>query len=203
MAQTLYKITEWISRLAILNLLWLGFTLLGLGIFGLFPATVAMFVVIRRWIRNETDLPIFRTYWKAFREEFLKANGYGSIIFLIGVMIYADLIFMSVNESTGMLFIHIPLYMFLIFVVLTLLYLFPVYVHYDLSFFKTIQHAFLIMMIHPLHNVAMIIGIAATVVVMNYIPGLTFFFGGSFMALLLMGTSYHTFLNVEQKSRTT
>lgn len=201
MTQSLYKFTVWISQLAILNLLWLGFSFLGLVVFGFFPATVAMFIVLRSWLRGEDDLPIFSTFWQSFRTEFLKANGYGLIIVGLGGIVYSNLIFMSVNDSGSMLLFHIPLYTFVIFVALTLLYLFPVYAHYDLGFFQTIKQAFLIMMIQPIQTVVMIIGIVASVVVMRFIPALPFFFGGSFIALLIMATCYHSFQTIEQKQK--
>lgn len=201
MTHSLYKFTVWISRLAILNLLWLGFSLLGLVAFGFFPATVAMFVVLRSWLRGEDDRPIFRTYWQAYRANFLTANGYGLIIALLGAIVYSNLIFMSLNESQSILFLHIPLYTFLIFVALTLLYLFPVYAHYDLGFFQTIKQAFLIMVIQPIQTLVMIFGIVASVVVMRFIPGLTFFFGGSFIALLITATCNHSFQTIEQKQK--
>lgn len=201
MTHYLYKLTVWISRLAILNLLWLGFSLLGLIVFGFFPATVAMFAVLRSWLRGEDDRPIFQTYWRAFKAEFLAANGYGILIGILGFIVYLNLIFMSVNQSGSMLLLHIPLYTFLIFSALTLLYLFPTYVHYDLGFFQIIKQAFLIMMIQPIQTVMMIAGIAASAVVMYYIPGLSFFFGGSFIALLIMATCYHSFQTIEKKQQ--
>lgn len=36
----LYTVTEWIYRFAIVNLLWILFTIAGLVIFGFFPATL-------------------------------------------------------------------------------------------------------------------------------------------------------------------
>ena len=201
MTQFLYKFTVWISRLAILNLIWLGCSLLGLVVFGFFPSTVAMFIVLRSWLRGEDDRPIFSTYWQAFRANFLAANGYGLFIALIGAIVYSNLIFMSLNESGTMLFLQIPLYTFVIFVGLTLLYLFPVYTHYDLGFFQTFKQAFLIMVIQPLQTLMMIIGVGASIVVMWFIPGLTFFFGGSFIALLTMATCYQSFQAIEQKQK--
>ena len=45
---------EWVIRLVYLNFLWIGFSLLGLGILGIFPATSALFSVLRKYfIKNE------------------------------------------------------------------------------------------------------------------------------------------------------
>lgn len=195
----LFRATEWITRLVLLNMLWLAFSLLGFLVFTFFPATVAMFSTIRQWIRGGTDMPVVKTYWSYFKKDFLKAQGYGVIISLVGLMGYAHLIFMANHTEAPMLLLHIPFYMFLLFAFLTLLYLFPVYVHYKIGFFTVIKQAFSIMIIHPLHTLSMIIGIVLTILVMQYIPGTLFFFGGSFISLLLMGTAYQVFLDIEKK----
>ncbi|WP_017470770.1 YesL family protein [Amphibacillus jilinensis] len=201
MSRLLFQLAEWITRLAYLNLLWLTFTFLGFVIFGFFPATISTFAIIRKWIKGQTDLPIFKTFWSIFRQEFIKANGYGLIISIVGGLSYTHLVFLSLHRDSNLLFVQFPLYLFLFFALLTLLYLFPVYVHYNLGFFTVIKQAFLLMLIHPLHNIAMLIGISLTIFVFNYIPGLTFFFAGSFIAFLLMGTCYQIFQSIEEKQQ--
>ncbi len=76
LAMGYYRICTWIMRMAYVNLLWVAFSLLGLGIFGFFPATAAMFVVIRKWLSSEQDIPVFKTFWNAFKTEFIKINIY-------------------------------------------------------------------------------------------------------------------------------
>lgn len=60
--------SEWLFRLMWTNLLWIGFTILGLGIFGIMPATVAMFTVVRKWQMHETEISI----WSVFKETYFK-----------------------------------------------------------------------------------------------------------------------------------
>nr|WP_052044317.1 DUF624 domain-containing protein [Alkalihalobacillus alcalophilus] len=65
----LYTISDWIMRLAYINLLWLLFMIIGLFIVGFMPATVAMFTVIRMLLMKEESVPIFKTFLT-----FLKRN---------------------------------------------------------------------------------------------------------------------------------
>ncbi len=44
----LYRICEWVMRLAYVNLLWIGIFWLGLVVFGFFPSSAAMFAVVRK-----------------------------------------------------------------------------------------------------------------------------------------------------------
>ncbi|WP_045514978.1 DUF624 domain-containing protein [Neobacillus niacini] len=52
----LLGICQWITRLAYINLLWLFFMSVGLFVFGAAPSTAAMFTIMRKWIKGETDL---------------------------------------------------------------------------------------------------------------------------------------------------
>lgn len=198
MRNGIFKLTEWISRLAILNLLWIGFSLVGLIIFGLFPATVAMFSVIRQWLLGKTDLPIFQLYWRAFRTDFFKANGYGVLIAIIGLMIYADLVYLAFHDMSHLMLVQLPIFLFIL---LTFLYLFPTHVHYKLGFLSVIKQAFLIMVIHPLQTITMLIGIAACLVLMYYVPALALFFSGSFTAFVIMSIAYSAFSQIEVKQK--
>lgn len=58
----IYHISNWIMRLAYVNFLWILFTLAGFIVFGFFPATIATFAVVRKWIFDTTDIPIFTTF---------------------------------------------------------------------------------------------------------------------------------------------
>ncbi|WP_117168744.1 YesL family protein [Paraliobacillus sediminis] len=201
MTKSLFTLTEWITRFAFLNLLWILFSLIGLLFFGLFPATVAMFTIIRKWLIGQSDLAIFPYFWKTYKREFLKSNLIGLIVVFVALIVYVDLFFMQTNSNLTLLLLHIPLYLFIFSCVLTLLYLFPVYVHYDTKLVQTFKNAFLIMLIHPLHNLGMVGGIVIACFILSYIPGLAFFFGGSFIAYMIMGTTYHAFKKTENRKK--
>ena len=70
----IYDISAWITRLMYVNLLWILFMLAGLIVMGVFPSTTAMFSVTRKWILGETDTPVFHTFWKAYKQNFLQSN---------------------------------------------------------------------------------------------------------------------------------
>jgi uncharacterized membrane protein YesL len=197
----LYSATEWITRFVYLNLLWLGFSFIGLLVFGFFPATVSMFTVIRKWLMGESDIPIFRTFFTTYKKEFVHSNLLGLIVMLIGGLIVLDLFYMKNNGSSFTKAIHIPLYMFIFIFVLTSFYLFPVYVHYELKLFQMIKNSFLIMLLNPISALVMTISVVAIFFVMNTIPGLGFFFGGSVTATILMSASYATFKKLDTKNK--
>ena len=94
-----YRISEWIMRLAAINLLWVvcsipfafivltafvseasafySYMVIALIIspFTLFPATSAMFGVARKWVMGELDIPLFRTYFRIYKENYRQSYG--------------------------------------------------------------------------------------------------------------------------------
>ncbi|SFM19857.1 Uncharacterized membrane protein YesL [Gracilibacillus orientalis] len=199
MRNSLFGATEWITRFAYVNILWMAFTIVGLVIFGFFPATVAMFTLIRQWIIGNTEEPVFATFWNTYKKEFLRSNLFGLVFYLIGLLFYINLQFMDMTQGGFYDIIKIPLYVFMLAISLTLLYVIPTYVHFELRFIDVWKNAFLVMMIHPFHNISMVLGSAAVIYVMWLFPGSLFFFGGSLAGYIIMGTCYHAFKKVETK----
>ncbi|MEH7180079.1 YesL family protein [Neobacillus vireti] len=195
--------TEWIAKFAYINLLWIGFTLLGLVILGFFPATISLFTIIRKWMLGEGDIPIFRTFWKTYKSEFLRSNGLGLLVAFVSGLIILDLVFMKNLGNDFMSVIQIPLYMFIFAVVMTMLYLIPVYVHYELKLIQIVKNSFLMMLINPLENLVMLSGMAAMFFVVKFVPGLGFFFGGSISAAIIMASGYLAFNKVDKKKQLT
>lgn len=200
-ASRAFLATEWIMRFAYVNLLWIGFTFLGVVVLGFFPATVALFTVIRKWIMGETDIPVFQTFWTTYKSEFIRSNGLGLLIVIVGGLIVLNLVFIQNSGDSFTNMIQIPLYMFMFVVVLTMFYLLPVYVHYELKLRQIIKNSFLLMIINPIENLVMISGVVAAYFVVRYVPGLGFFFGGSLTAGIIMGTCYLVFNKVDKKKQ--
>jgi uncharacterized membrane protein YesL len=190
----LYTLTEWITRFAYVNLLWIGFSLLGLVVFGISPATVAMFTIIRKWIMGDNDFPVFQTFWNSYKKEFLRGNRLGLIIALLAYIIFIDLNYIKLDTI-----IQIPLYLIIFAIVMTILYIFPVYVHYNVTFIQLFKNSFFIMMVNPLSSILMLIGFVALFFVMKFLPALSFFFGGSLSAGIIMSSCYLAFQKIEKK----
>lgn len=180
----LYHFLEWIMWLIYLNVLWILFTVLGLGLFGAIPATVSMFTVIRQLLlRQETA--IFKTFFQTYKQEFLKANGLGLVLAIIAYILYMDLLFLDMIQNAFYYFFQIGLLIASIIYFITLIYIFPVYVHFKLNFFQYFKHALLIGIFSPLVNIAMIIGFVLLFFIYKWVPGLIPIFGLSVISLLI------------------
>ncbi|RTR36175.1 DUF624 domain-containing protein [Robertmurraya yapensis] len=199
MSSVIYNILNWITRFAYLQLVWVLFTLVGGFLFGIFPATVAMYAIIRAWLRGDTEIAIFQSFWKFYKNDFLKSNSLGVFLLLVGAIIGLDLYYIQQTSDTLLSWTSAPLFAFMILFLLFVFYLFPAFVHYDLNNFSIMKNAFFIMLIHPLHSLLMLLGLASIAIIMYIIPALAFIFGASTVSFITMWLSLHAFHHVSKK----
>ncbi|MYL46718.1 YesL family protein [Virgibacillus halodenitrificans] len=194
-----YNFSLWISRLAYVNLLWIVFSLLGLGVLGLMPATAGMFAVIRKWVLGRDDIPIFSTFWGTFKKEFLKINLIGYILILIGYVLYMEVRILWVQESAVYILAGFGVLALIFIYSIVLLYIFPIFAHFKLNTFQYIKWPAIIGIVHPILTIVL----GGGLLFLHYltyvtIPALLFFFGGSVTAYVLTWGISKTFNKYEQ-----
>lgn len=198
----LVRFSEWIMRLAYLNLLWMGFTLLGLVLFGFVPATVALFAMIRKWMMgNLDDTSFFRGFWNFYRKEFLKSNGVGLILFIIGYILYVDIVVLQFNDSMAQQIHQFLIYIIAFIYVMVLIFFFPVYVQYELKWYQYIRLSLLLAISSPFRAIWMILIGYGMFFIMTKIPGFIPFFLGSVTAYLWVMIALPLFLKLEQQGK--
>lgn len=195
---TIYHILEWITKFAYINLLWIFFTFAGGILLGFFPSTIAMFTIIRKWLRGDTDIKVFNTFWESYKKEFWKSNRLGIFITAIACLVALDIYFLQSHIEEQLVWIQIPLFAFMFLFLLFLFYIFPTFVHFDFKVLKQIKTAFLIMLINPIHSILIIICLGSVYFVMNAIPALALVFGGSSYAFITMWLCLRSFNRVTQ-----
>lgn len=192
-----YKLCDWIMKLAFVNLLWIIFSILGLLILGFFPATVAMFVIVRKLLMGNMDIPIFKTFWESYKAEFVKSNVLGLIVSILGYFLYVDINLLKHSSEIINLFYY-PAILICLGFLLTICYVFPTFVHFDLKIYQVLKVAFIIMLMNPISTIIMIIGITAIYLLMTTIPGLIPLFGGSALAFIIMWSSFFAFTRIRR-----
>ncbi|MDF1511143.1 DUF624 domain-containing protein [Robertmurraya sp. DFI.2.37] len=194
----IYRIFEWITRFAYLQLLWILFSLIGGIILGIFPATVAMFAIIRKWLRGNTEISLFPVFWSFYKNEFHKSNQVGLILYLLIFIIGIDFIYLY--ENSGQLtWVQAPLFAFMLLSLLFVSYLFPAFVHFELNHFSIMKHAFFMMLVHPLHSLLMLLSLLSLAVIVYYIPAFGFIFGASSSAFITMSLALHAFNKLQKR----
>lgn len=190
----LYWIVELITLLAVLQLMWTGLTILGLGLFGITPATVAMFTTLRKRLQGEDDLKLLvKTYWKTYKTEFISANKIGIFILSIGYFLTINFqIILSFHGMTGLLSLTLFVTISILFCIMVV-NIFPIYAHYELPSFRYFAVSILYSVAYPLQMIGSIAGLAVLYRIFSWIPGLLPFFGVSLTSLFLTWMSSHIF----------
>ncbi|WP_077624678.1 YesL family protein [Sediminibacillus massiliensis] len=198
---SVYMITRWITRIAYLNFLWILFSMMGLLVFGVFPATIALFALCRKWINGEDELPVFRCFYQVFRHEFIKSNLLGLMLVTIGGIIYLDYLFLTQVADGFAKWILLPLIPLAIVFLLLLFFIFPVYVHYEATLLHHLKNAMYITILHPFTLLLMVLVSAVTYIVYSAIPALIPFFGLSIVAWTLMFFAEKCFTKLDAKRK--
>ncbi|WP_163536133.1 YesL family protein [Gracilibacillus sp. YIM 98692] len=198
LAGVFHKICSWFVRFAYINLLWILFTIIGLFLFGFFPATVAMCTIIRKWLHHQEDVPIFKTFWRTFKKEWIKANGLGIVILAIGYLLYACLVLLQGMQGFIYFLLYFSSFSLVFLYLMVVCFAIPVYIQYQTSWKETLKQSFILGIAHPFHTIGLFVGIFTTYLILDFIQ-FKFFFLGSVMAFVIMYMTNHVFEKVQLK----
>jgi uncharacterized membrane protein YesL len=193
----LYNFCEWIMKLAYINILWLFFTVCSLVVFGFFPATIAMFVIVRKMLMGDFDVPVFKTFWEHYKKDFVKSNLLGLLLAVLGYFFYIDLHLLQATKGLISL-LYYPALLICLGYILTICYVFPTFVHYELKVHQVLKTALYIMLFNPISTVLMAVCIIAIYFLMTTVPGLIPLFSASLLSVALMWSSFFAFSRVER-----
>lgn len=199
MGRMFHEASEWIVRLVWTNILWFVFIAAGLGVFGIMPATIALFTVTRRWKMGDLDVSILKVFKETFMKEFIRSNILGLIFAAIGVFLYIDLKIAENMEGT----FSVILYVFISFIILLYLnafiHLFPVYVHFEYLLRDYIKQSFIISLISPVSTILMAAGLFFIGYLIVNMPGLLPFISGVLPAYWIINVCIRRFKTLEQQ----
>lgn len=198
----LVKGTEWFARLAVLNLLWLLFSL---PLFTIIPATYALFAILKLWNDGEElDQLIFSLFKNQFIFSFKRSYHLGLPFIVIGLILIINLLFFfTASSSSAWFFVFKMATIFLAFI-----YIFLFCYSFALSAFreervrKTIWTAFLIMFSQPVHTLMIALSILLSTLIFDLFPALLFFFSISIIALLFLKVTNKGYKKLIQKAKT-
>jgi uncharacterized membrane protein YesL len=210
-----YRLSEWIMRLAVTNVLWLlcslpfwfvglnGFMAMNatagdsaatqalliqtiiimaiLSPFTFFPATSAMFSVARKWVTGEADVPLLRTYFRSYKQNFKQA--------MLGGILYAVLSSVLIIDYqvylTKMDGFQVVAYLFIALMLLLLVSLhhfFSLLSHFHMKTLQLLKNALVLTIGRPIRSVFMTLGTAAVLAITVRFTFLIPFFFGSIIA---------------------
>ncbi|MEH7438084.1 DUF624 domain-containing protein [Neobacillus drentensis] len=184
----LYNRLNTIVDFIILNLLWV---LMCLPIVTIFPATAALFGVVRKWNMKE-EPPILKTYFQLFKDNFFQSMLIGFIWAFVGASLYLDFQLTSKNLLMKLLLVII----FSIYSI-TSIYLFPVMVHYKNTSLRIIKNSFFLAILKPIHLLFAILVIISSYIIVSHFP-IILIFSASLTAYLIYMICYKAFQKAEE-----
>src|SRR5690625_84287 len=92
-----------------------------------------------------------------------------------------------------------PMMIVIILIFLTTLFVFPVYVHFNMRFLHIFKMSFIFMSLYPLSSLSIAVNSLVFLLFMYTLPALTIFFGGSIIGLIIMVSVNRAFKKNEEK----
>ncbi|MCT8137049.1 DUF624 domain-containing protein [Anaerobacillus sp. CMMVII] len=194
-----YQALDLFMKIAYLNLLWILFTVIGLVILGVFPASVALLSIIRKWLMKDTDIPIFKSFFFEFKKEFIRSNIFGFIFIFAAAILYTNFSYILHGSGPLQSILIIGLIINGFIFLITFIYFFPVYVHYKLKFREYFKHSFLMGLIN-IHHLLLICFLFFIIYhLFIYFPVYVGLFLPSMIGMTVMSITLISFNNFEKK----
>jgi uncharacterized membrane protein YesL len=176
----LYRTCTWIYNFAFLNLLFL---ISCIPIITIFPASAAMFGVVRQMVKKN-DISIFTKYRTYFVENFKQSFIIGLFATVIGLFLYADFRIIGQIHSSLSPIISVCLLILSFYFMLTLLSVFPLMVNAYYTTKQLLTNAFKFSMYKPHLTLLNLIALVVFFYVSLRFTFLLFFFTSSVSAYI-------------------
>ncbi|MCA9960348.1 MAG: YesL family protein, partial [Anaerolineales bacterium] len=122
----LYRWLDTVSDFFLLNLLWL---LACVPIITIFPATAALFAVVRDWVKGK-ETGFFKSFFRYMRENFGQSLAVGLTWTVVGLVLLADFLFVRSITSWARTPLLVLVLSLGVIYLATAVYIFPVMAQY-------------------------------------------------------------------------
>jgi uncharacterized membrane protein YesL len=155
----------------LLNLLWF---IVSIPLITVFPATAALFGVVRQRHLEKDSRGILIDYFTLFRDNFKQSFAISLIWAIVGAFLYIDYLLINPTQSLIQLLLFVVLWIGIILFSVMSIYLFPIIVHFKLTWKNVIRNAFLFSLMNPLLTVMLLVISALGIVCMYTYPATIF-----------------------------
>lgn len=220
-----YRLCEWIMRISITNILWMicsspffffvfaylfsppespitirgtFFWMAVTAPFTLFPATAALFTTTRKWVMGDVDVPLFRTFMRGLRDNFVQALIGGLVYVVFALILYFNYQFYA--DKKGLMGVIAILFLvFSVFLFASIFHFFSVMTHFHMKITQVIKNAIVLTFGNPLSSIFLIVANVAIIFICLW--NISFL-----LPVLIMGVAvgyvsfwqfYRTFLKIQ------
>lgn len=188
-----------ILKMAWLNFLWLLFSLIGLVVVGVFPATTAAIGVARKWIQKE-EVSAFQIFKEIYKREFVKANIIGSILTGIGTLLFLNYHALLQLGDQIPVFVVFAYYFVVFLYGIVVIWIFPILSHYQTTVLQYFKHAFIIGIVKMPTTIMIGLSIFAILFISLELPSMLLFCTVSLIACLVAFLALRVFEAIDQQN---
>jgi len=170
-----YSFFDTLLWIACLNLLWILFTLLGLGVLGAGPATAAAQILVRRRSRGEAA-PLLKSFAREYMANFARANALALPVMAVAVVLVMNWNYASHADGLMSELLAAGTFVAALFLAAVACYLFPLYARYELPVARYLMTSSRFAVRHLAGTVILLFVSAAAVYASRTLPGLIPFF---------------------------
>lgn len=191
---------EKVMDLCVISLLWF---LCSIPVFTIGASTTALFQYTTKLTKDEEGY-VLKSFFKAFRQNFLQATVLWAGILLAGGFLVTDLYlcqFLALPASAKWV-LRILLVSFLIVYLLTMIYIFPLLAYYKVSLKKAVSHAFVMSMgnLHISVTILVIYGLFGVITWFMPVLFMVWFVLASYIASYLYRWVFDKYLETEEEN---
>jgi uncharacterized membrane protein YesL len=225
----LYKITEWIMRLAVINLLWIAcsipfifgaLTLLltpttdpsldslvsGLIIlaiiapFTIIPASSAMFSVARKWVMGDEDVPLLKTFFRSYKANYKQSMLGGFIFVILAGVLAVNMKFYGGSSVKSLGFLVYLFIVLFVFLIAAFFNFLSILAHFHMKLWQIIKNSILLTLGNPIQSIGILV-VNAFIIYIGYafLHGFLYVF---FTSSLIAYTTFWQFNRNLQKIQT-
>ncbi|PYZ91915.1 hypothetical protein CR194_17075 [Salipaludibacillus keqinensis] len=183
----LQTVAEWIYRLAYINILWIVFSLVGMVVFGVAPATIAVYSVFQQWIKGEEiEGKIITHFFKIYKEKFFRANLLWGILLVIGFILYVDFYFIfRWDHVIAPVLLGLGMFVLILYI-MVIMFSFPLIAYRNLKVMQSIKYALIYGFRSPSLTISLIISFLVIHYLIFQFPVLYLFYSVSIITYMIM-----------------
>jgi uncharacterized membrane protein YesL len=189
--KNIQTLSEWIYRLAVVNIYFLFGTLLGGVIFGGGPAAAAMYGTLSRYLEEETKESSWKIFWSFYKKYFFRANGLFLTAAVLGAVLFMNFyVSFRLEGLPGSMLLGINFFLLIMYLIFVF-YALPILAYKNYSAVHAAMYSFIYAFSTPVVTAAA----AGSIVIVHYIlflfPVLYLFFIASLPGLLITSVTIH------------
>lgn len=193
----LFDLVDRMWELLVLNFIWIVYMFRGAIILGFFPATAAVYGVLRHWNKNGMDQKTLSLFKQFYRENFKNANVLGWLLSVLSAMVFLNWYLLpSITSPAIKIIIYGIIIPFSIFLILMWTYLFPILVHFELRWINYLIVIFKFSVTYFSYTVLQLALIVLYGMVFAQFPIFMMLFGFTIIALGQVAICSHIFEKV-------